>query len=84
MPNTPDDNNFDIAGFLLAGNIMIKLVEKGVIDMRDAKDIIERTRAAYEHKDLYKDERFANDADTFIDSLFNKLWASRPDAAGKK
>lgn len=55
MPNTPDDNNFDIAGFLLAGNIMIKLVEKGVIDMRDAKDIIERTRAAYEHKDLYKD-----------------------------
>lgn len=54
MSNAPNDNNFDIAGFLLAGNIMLKLVEKGVIDMHDANDIIARTRAAYQLRDSYK------------------------------
>ncbi|AWA01491.1 MULTISPECIES: hypothetical protein [Klebsiella/Raoultella group] len=84
MSNTPDDKNFDIAGFLLAGNIMVKLVEKGVIDMRDANDIVARTRAAYTQRDSYKDESLGSDAEAYLDTLFNKLWASRPDAVGKK
>ncbi|HBR5154307.1 hypothetical protein VBS76_24935 [Klebsiella variicola] len=83
MSNAPNDNNFDIAGFLLAGNIMLKLVEKGVIDMHDANDIIARTRAAYQLRDSYKDESIGNDAEAYLDTLFNKLWTSRPDAVGK-
>ncbi|EPL5322464.1 hypothetical protein LJN75_002771 [Citrobacter freundii] len=78
MSGAPTDKNFDIAAFILTGNLMIKLVEKGVIDMRDANDIIARTRTAYSLRECYKDERTGSDAGEFIETLFNKLWDSRP------
>ena len=52
MTQNSPDSDFDFAGFLLIGNTLVKLIEKDVIDMRDAKDIIHRTQNAY--KDLQR------------------------------
>lgn len=43
MSDNVQDKDFDLAAFLLAGNIMVTLVEKGVIDMREASSVIQNT-----------------------------------------
>ncbi len=54
MSDNDQDKDFDLAAFLLAGNIMVTLVEKGVIDMREACSIIRETQSALKNSGLYK------------------------------
>lgn len=57
MSDNVQDKDFDLAAFLLAGNIMVTLVEKGVIDMREASSVIQNTQSALKNSELYKKER---------------------------
>ncbi|HAV9699985.1 TPA: hypothetical protein JLG89_003846 [Escherichia coli] len=77
---TVKDSNmhFDIAGFMLAGNLMIKLIENGVINMHDVYDVIRHTQTSYNNRRTFDDLGF--DADEYINLLLHKLWDSRPDA----
>ncbi len=78
MSESTKDKNYDFAAFSLAGNTLIKLVEKGVIDIRDAKDVIDRTRATNKFGSSLKCDVIGSPAEDCIDSLFLKLWDSKP------
>lgn len=76
-PVNNQDKFFGIIGFMLVGNLMIKLIENGVINMHDAYDIIRNTQASYKNRKTFEELEF--EADEYVDLLLNKLWASRQD-----
>lgn len=77
MSDNNQDKDFDLAAFLLTGNIMVTLVEKGVIDMREAYSIIRETQSALKNSELYKKE-IDETASDYIDRLFTLLWDAHP------
>lgn len=77
MSDNVQDKDFDLAAFLLAGNIMVTLVEKSVIDMREASSVIQNTQSALKNSELYKKE-IDETASDYITRLFTLLWDTHP------
>ncbi|EOV0971287.1 hypothetical protein MQ093_09560 [Edwardsiella anguillarum] len=62
---------FDFASFMLSGNILIKLVEKNILSLNEAKEIIKRARLSAPNADSFR-----HDKDIDLDWHFENLIAS--------